>query len=70
MKPSTNLRELRARMEQGFATAGDARVLFAYLDHLVWERKRITGVSVEVCRHCGTLRGKDHPSECIAAEVV
>lgn len=70
MRTSTNLRELRARMEQGFSTATDARVLFAYMDHLVWKKKRIDGISVEVCRYCEAMRGKDHPSECIAAEVV
>lgn len=68
MQASTNLRNLRARMECGMSTSGDARVLFAFLDHLTWKADH-SAKDMRVCRHCGVLRGGEHLETCPAALV-
>ncbi len=69
MQSTHDLREIRARMDCGLATANDTRVLFSFLDHLVWRTEKEIGQEVKSCRHCGILRGGAHASGCPAALV-
>ena len=64
--PTTNIREIFARIEHGLAGCREAKVLKAYIEHLVYGPVRVSGEIVEVCRHCGCLRGTSHQVECPA----
>lgn len=68
--PTTDLREIFARIEQGFAGCREAAVLQEVIQGLVWEPVLWLGETRETCRHCGMERSAGHAAYCIAKEVV
>ncbi len=69
MTPTTDFREICARIEAGLTTTREAKVLVALVGRLVWVERDVMGETRVFCRHCGNLRGLWHAAGCPAEGV-
>lgn len=66
MTPTTDFREICARIEAGLTTTREAKVLTELVERLTWEPQDVLGEAGDFCRHCGNARGMGHEKGCPA----